>query len=48
MFSFGLKVLDEVDSLTPVTHDREDAVERRLGKRLLYQLYISWIVFDQK
>ena len=38
----------KVDSLAPVTHDREAAVERRLGKRLLYQFYISWIVLDQK
>ena len=37
-----------VDSLPSVTHDGQAAVERRLGKRLLYQLYISRIVLDQK
>ena len=45
---FGLNVFDKVDSLPPVTHDGETAVERRLGKRLLYQFYISRIVLDQK
>ena len=43
----ALNVFDIVDRLPPVTHDGQTAVERRLGKRLLYQFYISRIVLDQ-